>query len=537
MQPIEADTIVVGAGSAGCVIAARLSEDPARRVLVLEAGGHDRHLWIHVPLGYGRTIADPRVNWMYETEPDPGMNHRRFFWPRGKVLGGSSSINGLLYVRGQAEDFDHWRQLGNVGWAFEDLLPYFRRSERRIGPGDDALRGRQGELTVSDPGHRSLLGRAYLQAATELGIALNPDYNGRVQEGAGYYQVTARRGRRCSAAVAFLKPAMRRANLQVITRAQAERVIFEGRRAVGVVFRRGGQSQIARAREVILCGGAINSPQLLLLSGVGPARDLQKMGIPMLHDLPGVGRNLQDHYQARFAYRCRLPITVNDIMRSRWLMARMAAQYALFRTGPLTISAGEVAVFTRTRPDLATPDIQFHYIGFSADRPAEGLHRHSGFTQNVCQLRPESRGWVALKSPDPLAAPAIHPNYLATDLDQQTLLAGLRLARRIAARPVLAQYIAGEYLPGEQVQSEAELLDYARAYGATLFHPVGTCRMGRDTMAVVNDRLQVHGIEGLRVADGSIMPTLVSGNTNAACIMIGEKCADLVRGLALARAA
>ena len=538
MQTIEADSVVVGAGSAGCVVAARLSEDPVRQVVVLEAGGTDRHLWIHVPLGYGRTIADKRVNWMYETEPEPEMHNRRFFWPRGKVLGGSSSINGLLYVRGQAEDFDHWRQLGNEGWAYEDVLPYFRRSEGRLGAGDDAFRGRDGPLTVSNIGHSNPLSAAYLQAAMDIGIPRNPDYNGRTQEGVAYFQTTSRNGRRCSAAVAFLKPAMRRPNLRVLTHAHAERVLFEGRRAVGVVYSRDGQKVTVRARkDVILCGGAINSPQLLLLSGVGPAAALQGMGVPVVHDLPGVGRNLQDHFQTRFAYRCRLPITVNDIMRSRWKMARMAAQYALFRTGPLTVSAGEVVIFTKTRPDLPMPDVQFHYIGFSADRPAEGLHKHSGFTQNVCQLRPESRGEITLKSPDPLAAPAIRPNYLATELDRQTLVAGLRLCRRIAAQPALRQFIAAEYLPGEQVQSDAELLDYARAFGATIFHPVGTCKMGRDGMAVVNDRLEVHGLEGLLVADGSIMPTLVSGNTNAACIMIGEKCADLVRGVALARAA
>ena len=538
MQTIEADYVIVGAGSAGCVLAARLSEDPACQVVVLEAGGMDRYLWVHVPLGYGRTLTDPRVNWLYETEPEPGTHNRRMPWPRGKVLGGSSSINGLIYVRGQAEDYDHWRQLGNAGWAYEDVLSYFRRSERRIGPGEAAVRGRDGGLIVTDIARPNTLSEAYLQAALETGLPRNPDYNGRVQEGVAYYQTTSYRGRRCSAAVAFLKPAMRRANLRVITRAQAERVSFDGRRATGVVFSQAGQRLNARARrEVILCGGAINSPQLLLLSGIGPAAAAQAMGIPVVADLPGVGRNLQDHYQARIAYRCRLPITVNDIMASPWKMARMAAQYALFRTGPLSVSAGEVAVFARTRPELASPDIQFHYIGFSVDRPTDGLHKHSGFTQNVYQLRPESRGALRLRSPDPLAPPAIQPNYLATELDRQTLLAGLKLGRRIAAQPVLAQYSAGEHLPGEQVQTDADLLDYVREYGATIYHPVGTCKMGRDGLAVVNDTLQVHGLEGLRVADGSIMPTLVSGNTNAACIMIGEKCADLLRGVALARAA
>jgi choline dehydrogenase len=527
---IEADFVVVGAGSAGCVVAARLSERPGTRVVVLEAGGSDRHLWIHVPLGYGRTIADPRVNWMYETEPDPGVNNRRIFWPRGRVLGGSSSINGLLYVRGQPEDFDQWRQLGNVGWSYDDVLPYFMRSEGRVGPGDDAVRGRTGPLTVSDIGNPNPLGEAYLQAATEIGLARNPDYNGRVQEGVAYFQATARNGRRCSAAVAFLRPAMKRPNLRVITSAHVERVLFAGARAIGVQVNRDGRRTIVRAaREVILCGGAVNSPQLLMLSGVGPGAHLQEMGIDVVHDLPGVGRNLQDHFQTRFAYRCRFPITVNDIMLSRWKMARMAAQYALFRTGPLTVSAGEVTVFMRTRPEVATPDIQFHYIGFSADRPAEGLHKFSGFTQNVCQLRPESRGEIRLRSPDPFAAPAIHPNYLATERDRQTLVAGLRIGRRIAERPVLRHFIESEYLPGDTVRSDDELLDYARNFGSTIFHPVGTCRMGPDPLAVVDDRLSVHGLAGLRVADASIMPTMVSGNTNAACIMIGEKCADLVR--------
>ncbi|MDE2575669.1 MAG: choline dehydrogenase [Rhodospirillales bacterium] len=529
MEAIEADYVVIGAGSAGCVVAARLSEDPSCRVVLLEAGGRDRNPWIHIPLGYGKTIADPSVNWCYETEPDPGVNGRRVFWPRGKVLGGSSSINGLLYVRGQNEDFDHWRQLGNAGWSAADILPYFKRSEGRIGPGGE-LRGRDGPLAVSDIGEHGPIAEAYVQSAEEIGIPRNADYNGAVQEGVGYYQVTARNGRRCSAAVAFLRPAMKRPNLRVITNALAERVLFAGTRAVGASFSQDGTRQTVRAtREVVLCGGAVNSPQLLMLSGIGPAEHLRDLGIEVVYDLPGVGRNLQDHYQTRFAYRCRYPITVNDIMASRLRMLRMGLQYLLFRTGPLTISAGEVAIFARTRPELATPDIQFHYIGFSSDRPAEGLHKFSGFTQNVCQLRPESRGMIELKSADPRAAPAIHPNYLATELDRWTLVEGLKLGRRLAERPALAHFIESEYLPGEQVRTDDELLDYARQYGGTIYHPCGTCKMGPDPMAVVDDRLRVHGLSGLRVADASIMPTLVSGNTNAACIMIGEKCADLVR--------
>ncbi len=538
METIEADYVVVGAGSAGCVVAARLSEDPGVRVVVLEAGGPDRNIWIHVPIGYGKTIVDRSVNWMYETEPDPGANNRKLFWPRGKVLGGSSSINGLLYVRGQPADYDHWRQLGNQGWAWDDVLPYFKRSEGRVGAGDDALRGRDGPLSVIDFAARSRLSEAYVASAEAVGIPRNEDYNGAEQEGVGYYQNTMKNGRRWSAHRAFLKPAMKRPNLRVITHAQAERVLMAGKRAVGVSYRQGGESHTVRAtKEVILCGGAINSPQLLMLSGIGPGAHLADKGIEVAHDLPGVGQNLQDHYQVRFVYKCTEAITVNDIMMSPARMAIMGIQYALFRTGPLTASAGQVGIFTKSRAGLEAPDIQFHFIGFSADRPGEGLHKFSGFSQNVCQLRPESRGEILLKSADPLAAPAIHPNYLSAELDRTVLLDGLKLGRRIAAQPSMRAFIASEYLPGEAVQSDAEMMEYARTYGGTIFHPIGTAKMGMDAMAVVDDQLRVHGIAGLRVADAAVMPTMVSGNTNAACIMIGEKCADLVRGQQLARAA
>ena len=538
METIEADYVVVGAGSAGCVVAARLSEDPNVRVVVLEAGGRDSNIWIHVPIGYGKTIVDPSVNWMYETEPDPGANGRKLFWPRGKVLGGSSSINGLLYVRGQPADYDHWRQLGNQGWAWDDVLPYFKRSEGRVGPGDDTLRGRDGPLSVIDFQARSRLSEAYVAAAEATGIRCNDDYNGAEQEGVGYYQNTMKNGRRHSAHRAFLKPAMKRPNLRVITHAQAERVLLAGKRAVGVAFRQGGQSHTVRAnREVILCGGAINSPQLLMLSGIGPAEHLAAMGIEPAHDLPGVGQNLQDHYQVRFVYKCTEAITVNDIMMSPMRMAIMGLQYALFRTGPLTASAGQVGIFTKSRPELEAPDIQFHFIGFSADRPGEGLHKFSGFSQNICQLRPESRGEILLKSPDPMAPPAIHPNYLAAEIDRTVLLDGLKLARKIAAQPSMRAFIADEYLPGAHIETDSALLDYARNYGGTIFHPIGTAKMGHDPLAVVDDQLRVHGIAGLRVADAAVMPSMVSGNTNAACIMIGEKCADLVRGQTLARAA
>jgi choline dehydrogenase len=538
VELFEADYVIVGAGSAGCVLAARLSEDPSVRVLLLEAGGTDRSPWIHIPLGYGKTIADARVNWCYETEPEPQLYGRRVFWPRGKVLGGSSSINGLLYVRGQPEDFDHWRQLGNAGWAWDDVLPYFRRSEGRIGGGDDALHGRDGPLAVSDIAERHPICEAYIQAAQEIGIPRNDDFNGATQEGVGYYHVTTRNGRRSSAATAYLRPAMRRTNLRVVTGALATGLLIERRRASGVAFRRDGMSCTAAARrEVILCGGAINSPHLLMLSGIGPGAHLQEMGIEVTHDLPGVGQNLQDHFQTRITYRCTDPVTVNDIMLSPWRKLRAGLQYVTTRTGPLTISAGQVGIFARTRPELATPDVQFLLILFSADRPGEGLNKFSGFLQNCCQLRPESRGEIRLRSPDPAAYPAIFANYLSTETDRRTLVAGLQLGRRIAARPVMQRWIAAEHLPGAGAVGDDALLEHARRYGGSIFHPSGTCRMGSDRMAVVDSALRVHGIDGLRVADASIMPTVVSGNTNAACIMIGEKAADLVRGQALARAA
>ncbi len=538
MDNLEADYVIVGAGSAGCVLAARLSEDPATRVLLLEAGGADRSPWIHIPLGYGKTIADPRVNWCYETEPEPELYGRRVFWPRGKVLGGSSSINGLLYVRGQPEDFDHWRQLGNAGWAWDDVLPYFRRSEGRIGAGDDALHGRDGPLAVTDLADRHPLCESYIQAAQEVGIPRNDDFNGATQEGVGYYHVNARNGRRSSAATAFLRPAMQRANLRVITGALASRIVLEQRRATGIAFRHAGMEHVATARrEVILCGGAINSPHLLMLSGIGPGAHLQESGIVVQHELPGVGRNLQDHFQTRITYRCRYPVTVNDIMMSPWRKLRAGLQYVATRTGPLTISAGQVGIFARTRPELATPDVQFLLILFSADRPGEGLNKFSGFLQNCCQLRPESRGEIRLRSPDPAAHPAIFANYLATETDRRTLVAGLQLARRIAARPAMQHWIAAEHLPGDEAIGDEALLEHARRYGGSIFHPSGTCRMGSDPMAVVDAQLRVRGIAGLRVADASIMPTVVSGNTNAACIMIGEKAADLVRERTLARAA
>jgi choline dehydrogenase len=534
---LEADFVIVGAGSAGCVVAARLSEDGVSRVVLLEAGGADTDRWIHIPLGFGKTFADPAVNWCYETEPDPGAAGRRVFWPRGKVLGGSSSINGMVYIRGQAEDFDHWRQLGNTGWSFADVLPYFKRAEHQT-RGADAFHGTGGPLCVSDVEPHPLC-EAFIRAAGEAGIARNDDFNGSTQEGVGYHQTTTRRGRRCSTAVGYLRPAMRRPNLRVVTGALAEKIVFDGRRATGVLFRQDGQLRTAHAaREVILAGGAINSPQLLMLSGIGPQQHLRAFGIAVVQHLPGVGQNLQDHYSAPIKLRCRFPITVNDVMLSNLGKLKAGLQYALLRKGPLALATAPAALFARTRPELASPDIKCSLSPFSAERPQDGLHRFSGFTLIAYQLRPESRGEIRLKSADPAAPPAVHPNYLAAAIDRQTLVAGLKLCRRLLASPHLARFVAAEFLPGPEVQSDDELLDFARRYGGTVFHPTSTCKMGVDALAVVDPQLRVHGIGSLRVADASIMPTLVSGNTNAATIMIGERCADMVRAAAAsARAA
>jgi choline dehydrogenase len=523
---IEADVVVIGAGSAGCAVAARLSEDPATRVVLLEAGGEDKNRWIHIPLGFGKTFADPSVNWCYETEPDPGAAGRRVYWPRGKVLGGSSSINGMVYIRGQAEDFDHWRQLGNMGWSFDDVLPCFKRAEHQV-RGPDRFHGSGGPLCVSDV-ERHPICEAFIEAATEAGYPRNDDFNGANQDGVGYHQTTTRQGRRCSTAVGYLRPVLRRPNLRVITEALTEKILFDGHRAVGVAFRRGGQSQIARAaREIIVCGGAVNSPQLLMLSGIGPQDHLAEFGIPVVQHLAGVGQSLQDHYSAAIKLKCRLPVTVNDVMLSNARKLKAGLQYYMTHKGPLAMISSPAALFARTRPELASPDVKISISPFSAERPQDGLHPWSGFTMIAYQLRPESRGQIRLRSANPADPPAVHPNYLTADTDQRTIVAGLKLCRQLLANRHLAPYVAAEFQPGPAVHSDGELLDYARRRGGTVYHPTSTCKMGVDAMAVVDPELRVRGIEGLRVADASIMPTVVSGNTNAATIMIGERCADL----------
>jgi len=527
--PESADYVVVGAGSAGCAVAARLSEDPSVQVVLLEAGARDWNPWLHVPIGYAVTMFHPTLSWNLETEPEPELGGRRIPWPRGRVLGGSSAINGLLYVRGQQADYDHWRQLGCTGWSFEDVLPYFKRAEDQE-RGPDALHGVGGPLAVSDLRDRNPLALAFIEAAVELGFPRNPDFNGPTQEGAGFYQVTARGGWRCSAAKAYLRPAAKRPNLAVVTGAHSTGLVMEGRRAAGVKVRRNGANLTVRARrEVILCGGAIASPHLLLLSGIGPAAHLQEMGIPVVHDLPQVGRNLQDHFQARLAYRVNRPVSLNTRRHSLLGQFLMGAEFVLRRTGPLTVSAGTAGLFARVMPGSETPDVQYHFLPFSADKGMQTLHPFPGMTISACQLRPESRGTITLASPDPHAKALIRANYLSTETDRRCMIEGVKLARRLARTRAMSAWVEAEVIPGDAAATDEDILAFIRQTGGTIYHPSGTCRMGGDAESVVDPALRVRGIEGLRVADASIMPTVVSGNTNAACIMIGEKCADLVR--------
>ena len=522
------DYIVVGAGSSGCVLADRLTANGRHRVLLIEAGGEDRNIWIHVPIGYAKLFADAKHNWLYNSEPEPELNGRSIIQPRGKVLGGSSSINGLLYIRGQAEDFNHWRQLGNAGWSFDDVLPYFRRAEDQQ-RGADELHGVGGPLAVRDVSEGHPLCDAFIEACEQAGLPRNDDFNGPTQEGAGYFQLTTRNGRRWSTARGYLKPARKRHNLAVVSNALTTRVLFDGRRAAGVEYRKDGATHTARANaEVILSSGAFNSPQLLQLSGVGPGDLLRQHGIDVIADMKGVGADLQDHYQARFNYRCNTRNTMNDMMGS--VAARVAAglRYALLRKGFLTIGAGYAGGFFKTDPKMATPDVQFHFILFSADAVGQKLHPWPGFLASICQLRPESRGFVRIKSADPGEAPAIQPRYLTAQADRDAVVAGMQLLRRVMGQPAIRRYIDEELMPGAKVQSDAELLAFAKAKGTTVFHPTSTCRMGSDVTAVVDERLRVHGFQALRVADASIMPTVVSGNTNAACVMIGEKASDMI---------
>jgi choline dehydrogenase len=506
------------------VLANRLTADGRSTVLLLEAGPRDTDPWIHIPLGYGKLFTRRDVNWAYESEPEPTLGGRRIFSPRGKVLGGSSSINGLVYIRGQPEDFDNWEV---PGWSHVELLPYFMKAEHQS-RGASALHGAGGPLGVSDL-ERHELCDAFIASAQSLGIPANDDFNGERQEGTGYYQATVRNGRRSSTAVEYLRPAEKRPNLKVETNALASKILFEGRKAVGVRYSRNErQIEVTARKEVLLSGGAFNSPQLLQLSGVGPGALLQEHGIPVVHDAPEVGEGLQDHFYCRTFWRCNKPITLNDDMLSLWRKAKLGLDYMLFRRGPLTVAAGHAAAFVRTRPELKRPDAQLYYINFSTAKRGGTLHPWSGFTISVSQLQVESRGSLRIKSADPRAAPAIRYNYLATENDRRVMVEGLKVARRIAAAAPLSGYIVKEEFPGAAVQTDEDLLAVVRQSGETVFHPTSTCRMGTDPRSVVDSQLRVRGVEGLRVADASVMPSVVSGNTNAAVIAMAEKAADLI---------
>jgi choline dehydrogenase len=532
------DYIVVGAGSAGCVVANRVSSDPTKRVLVLEAGGRDNWIWFHIPVGYLFAIGNPRCDWMFETEPEPGLNGRALKYPRGKVIGGCSAINAMISMRGQAADYDHWRQLGLTGWSWDDVRPIFRRLDNHF-LGESEHHGITGEWRVEAPRIRWDVLDAVRQAAIEMGIPDTPDFNTGDNTGVGYFHVNQRRGVRWSAARAFLKPALKRPNLRLETHTLVEKLLFAGKRAVGVRYRRDGRVEEAHARgEIILCAGAIGSPYILQLSGLGPAEWLNELGIEVLLDRPGVGRNLQDHLQQRAIYKMYGVKTLNETYYNLLKRGMMGLEYAVWRTGPLTMAPSQLGIFTRSSPEHERPNIQFHVQPLSLDKFGDPLHRFPAITVAACNLRPYSRGTVRLRSAYPADKPRIAPNYLATPEDRSVASDAIRVTRRLMRQPALASYRPEEYLPGPAVDDSDEALAKAAGdIGTTIFHPVGTAKMGlpSDPLAVVDERLRMMGIEGLRVIDASVMPTITSGNTNTPTIMIGEKGAEIVRQDARAR--
>ncbi len=523
------DYIIIGAGSAGCVLANRLTEDPEIRVLLLEAGGPDRNLWIHVPVGFQKLINNRKLNWAFQTEPEDNVCGRKIPVPRGKVIGGSSSINGMLYVRGQPLDYDTWAQLGNLGWSFHDVLPYFKKTER-FERGGDALRGGDGPLNVADMREHHELVDAFIVAAVQSGFERNPDYNGVRQDGFGYYQVTQKKGRRVSAATAYLHPIKNRRNLHIKTHAQVTKLLIKSNRAGGVSYTIGGKSYRAQANgEVLVCAGAVQTPQLLELSGIGNPDILSSHGVGVVHELPGVGENYQDHYAARVNWRVNQKITLNEQARGLHLVKEVL-KYALTRRGALALTAGIGHGFVRTRPDLETPDCQMFFAPASFDGFTRELEHQPGMTLGVSQCRPQSCGSIHIASDNPSAPPKLRPNFLDTQTDCDTIIAGLRLARRIGTAEALSKYGEFEVNPGPDLTTDEHLLDYARRTGSTIYHTMGTCKMGPtgDKMAVVDGQLRVRGLTHLRIVDASIMPTMPSGNINAAVLMVAEKAADMI---------
>ncbi len=525
------DFIITGAGSAGCVLANRLTESGRYRVLLLEAGGRDLNPWIHIPLGYARTFCDPRVNWMFDSEPEPNLNNRVMYQPRGKVLGGTSSINGMIYMRGNHADYDEWRQRGCEGWDWESVLPYFKKAEDNE-RGASEYHGAGGPLRVSDQPYEWEIARLLRQACEQAGIPRNPDFNGAVQEGCGYYQTTTNNRRRWSTAAGYLRPAKKRQNLVIRTRAHATRVLTEGRRAVGVEFRSPRGTETARAKgEVIVSGGAYGSPQLLLLSGIGPAQHLQDMGVPVVHDLPGVGSNLHDHFNTYCAWRISRRISMNELHHSIPRQAVAAVKYAFGRSGPMSGNGLYVGAFVKSDRRLERPDLQLNIFAWSTiERTRDGIisHPFPAFSISPVHLRPEGRGTVRLKSPDPLAPPEIRFNFLRSDYDMQAMITGIRIAREIARQKALEGLVVEEALPGPDCQTDEQLADEVRRRGVSNLHPVGSCGMGHSPLSVVDPRLRVHGMPGLRVVDASVMPSIIAGNTNAPTIMIAEKASVMI---------
>lgn len=526
---MQFDYIIVGAGSAGCVLANRLSADGRTQVALLEAGGRDLNPWIHIPVGYFKTMGSSSTDWCYKTEPDAGLNGRAIPWPRGKVLGGSSSINGLLYVRGQPDDFNHWQQLGNKGWGWDNVMPLFKRAENWEGT-EAPERGKGGPLNVSENQVDRDVVTAWVAATIAAGHKRTADYNREDQEGVGYFQMTMKNGQRCSSAAAYLKPARHRKNLHIITHAHVEKLLFDGKHCVGVQVQVKGISQKIRAgREVILSAGTIGSPQLLMVSGIGAVDELGTHGIQIKTALPGVGKNMQDHLQARPIFKTTastINVEINNIFKKIFI----AMTYAISRTGPMAMAVSLGTGFLKSDPVLDRPDIQFHIQPFSADSPAKGPHDFSAFTASVLQLRPESTGTLSLRSASMRDDPVINPNYLATQTDCDTIVRGIQMARNLCDYEPIKSLVTEEYAPGKNIAREdkAAILNWARDTATTIYHPTGTCKMGQDKMAVVDERLRVRGIHGLRVADASIMPVITSGNTNAPAIMIGEKASDMI---------